>query len=216
MSENTDQREGSPGISRRAWLGGAAVAGAAIGGGAIAGGSVAAAQDSFSPRRERIVVDVACDGDTFRATPYANRPLENDNRGTPFSVEGWIYPEGFLPGDGYIISSEGAIGHWFCAGFNIQHPERAEPHINATANFVFGRITPEAPFPPDTLVSTGLGGTDDDSVDSLRPLLGGSGKYFGVIGQVGRINHGVNNTVLRGPGIPSPNFTYTFDMLYLV
>lgn len=203
-------------VSRRSWLGGAAVAGAVIGGGAVAGGATAAAQTPDGPRREQLVVEVACDGTTFRGTPFANRPEPNDNRGTMFAVEGWIYPEGTLPQEGHIISDEGAIGHWFCAGFNIQHGERPEPHINATATFVFGRISRSNLFPPDTLIAHGLGGTADDSVDSLRPLTGGSGKYFGVIGQAGRTNYGTNNTVLRGPGVPSPNFRYVFDLLHLV
>ena len=218
MREPTGSEEqGQDGfVSRRSLLGGAAVAGAVLGGGAIAGGATAAAQNNGRSRREQMVLDVACDGRTFRATPYANKPEPNDNRGTTFSVEGWIYPEGTLPEVGYIVSDEGAIGHWFCSGLNIQHGERPEPHINATATFVFGRISDSNLFPPDTLVAQGLAGTSDDTADSLRPITGGSGTYFGVIGQAGRTNLGINNTVLRGPEVPAPNFRYVFDLLYLV
>lgn len=203
-------------VSRRSWLGGAALAGAALGGGALAGGATAAAQDSVSIRREQLVVEVACDGRTFRSTPFANRPEPNDNRGSPLAVEGWIYSDGMLPQEGYVISEADAMGHWFCSGFNIQHGERPEPHISAMATFVFGRISDSNLFPPDVLIAQGLGGTNEDTVDSMRPLIGGSGRYFGVIGQVGRRNHGINNTVLYGTEIAAPNFRYSFDLLYLV
>ena len=203
-------------LSRRQWLGGAAVTGVALGGGAIAGGAVASAQGDSAPRREQMLVEVACLGDTFRDSPYQDRPEIGDNRGGPFSVEGWIYPAGTLPSEGFIVTETDSIGRWFCAGFSIGHGERPEPHLNATATFVFGQISEKQLFPPDTLVSSGLGGTSDNTVDSLRPITGGCGVYFGVIGQVGRINIGFNNTVLRGPGVPAQNFLYTFDMLYMV
>lgn len=214
-SRLSDSDERTPTWSRRRWLGGAAVAGAALATGAV-GGAVASAQSSAIVRRERLVLEVACLGDTFRQADFADAPAPNDLRGSPFAVEGWIYPEGTIPGDGFVATDTDAIGHWFCSGFNIQHGERPEPHINASASFVFGRISESQLFPPDSLVTHGLGGTFEEGVDSLLPLVGGSGRYFGVLGQAGRRNLGKNNTVLYGVGVPAPNFLYTFDLLHLV
>jgi hypothetical protein len=215
---NEDESEG--GIDRRAWLGGAAVAGIGVVGGAIAGAGVAAAQNSDGvARRKSLIIDIACDGTTFRSQRY---PTETDDysldsfdqRGTPLSVEGWMYPAGTVS-DGFIITEEGSIGRWFCAGFIIRSSERDEPHINAQANFVFGTLGGEFVFPEDTLMTSGLGGTSLDEKSNLA-VLGGTGTHLGASGQASRWNVGTNNTNLHPGTTASPNFTYEFDLLYAI
>jgi hypothetical protein len=211
---NEDENEG--GIDRRAWLGGAAVAGIGVVGGAIAGAGVAAAQSSDGvARRETTIIDIACDGRTFREQSYPSEAEgldSTDRRGSPFSVEGWIYPADTVS-EGFIVTEDASIGRWFCAGFTIRSPERDEPHINAQANFVFGTIGGDTLFPATTLVTFGHGGTGSDELSHLA-VIGGTGDYLGVSGQAVRWNVGKNNTTLFGSTFPSPNFRYEFDLLY--
>jgi len=203
-------------LTRRKWLQRSAVGGAVIVGGAVAGGAVAATQDSnISVRRESIVWEVACLGDTFRSRPFPDPPEVGDDRGATFSVEGWIYPKGTIPGDGFIPTEEGSIGRWFCGGYVINSAERPEPHVNATANFVLGSISETNPYPPDSLVTHGLGVAPGFPERSQIPIIGGSGKYVGALGHGGRVVSNFNTTVLYGIGNPAPNFEYTFDLLMI-
>jgi hypothetical protein len=200
-------------MSRRKMLGGAVIIGGAVAGGAVAGAVGASATDSASGiRREKMIIDVACDGNTFREQSFPEPPDPGDRRGSPFSVEGWIYPEGTVA-DGFQISPDGSIGRWFCAGFNILSAERPEPHINATADFVFGEISQEQLFPPDIIVTHGLGGSGDETQVSSLPVIGGTGRYLGALGVAARRNVGKNNTSLFELGSPSPNFRYEFDLI---
>jgi hypothetical protein len=201
------------GVGRRAWLGGAAIAGVGVVGGALAGAGTAAAQSSDGvARRKTMIVDVACDGRTFREQKFDPAPAEKDRRGSPFSVEGWIYPADTVS-DKFIVTEELSIGRWFCAGFFIGHADREEPHINAQANFAFGVISPEALFPEDTLITYGLGGLAGEEKSHLA-VLGGTGMHLGASGQAIRWNAGKNNTALFGGDTSSPNFRYEFDLLY--
>jgi len=204
------------GHSRRRWLGWTAAAGAAVVGGAIGGGAVASAQDSnVSVKRQRLLFDVACLGETFRDQPFPDPPELGDTRGTPFSVEGWIYPGETILGEGFVPSEDGSIGRWFCAGFGISSAERPLPHVYATANFVFGTVSETRPFPPDTLVTTGLGVAPGNPMPSSIAIVGGSGEYSGALGQAGRVTTSLNTTVFFNTGEPAPNFRYTFDLMLI-
>lgn len=203
-------------LSRRTWLRWTAAGGAALVGGAIAGGAVAVAQEpNVSVRRERLVLDVACLGDTFREQPFPDPPDPADRRGSPFSVEGWIYPAETILGEGFVPTEDGSIGRWFCSGFGISSADRELPHVNATANFVLGTISETQPFPPDTFVTTGLGAAPGIPQQSIIPIIGGSGKYVGALGEGGRVVTSFNTTVFFGTEDPSPNFRYTFDLLLI-
>lgn len=126
-SPRSDFDERAPTWSRRRWLGGAAIGGVALAGGAVAG-AVASSQTADGIRRERLVLEVACLGDTFRQADFADAPVPNDLRGSPFAVEGWIYPEGTIQGDGFVATATGAIGHWFCSGCEATSPSRRRSH----------------------------------------------------------------------------------------
>lgn len=219
MTESTQDQQPDPDPTRptrRKWLGRAAIGGAAVVGGVVAGGAVAVAQDSnVSVRRESVVFDVACLGDTFREQLVPDPPEVDDNRGSTFSVEGWIYPGETILGEGFVPTENDSIGRWFCSGFGIANAERPIPHVNSTANFVLGTISEDRPFPPDNLVTTGLGVAPGNSQQSQIPIIGGSGKYFGALGQGGRITTSFNTTLFFGTDNPSPNFRYTFEVLLI-
>jgi hypothetical protein len=202
-------------ITRRTWLGGAAIAGAAVVGGAIAGGGVASASDGgWRPRREQLTVEVACIGETWREQRFHGPGIDPaDRRGSPVAVEGWIYPEGHIPGEGFIPTEDGSIGRWFCNGWILISADRPEPHLNARAMFVFGSIIPEQLFPEDVIASAEIGGTFSQQ-SSFEPITGGTGRYFGVQGQIRRHNHSRNSTLLYGTDVAAFNFVYDFDLLH--
>jgi hypothetical protein len=209
----SDENSEQGAIDRRAWLGGAAVASIGVVGGAIAGAATASAQSSDgSTRREKLILDVACDGTTLREQAFPDPPDPGDRRGSPFSVEGWMYQADTVS-DGFILTEDEATGRWFCAGFFIQSAERPEPHINAQANFVLGSIAEGQLFPVDTLITYGLGGTGSDERSNLA-VMGGTGRHLGAMGQTQRWNAGLNNTALFPNGGSSPNFRYEFELLY--
>ncbi len=214
MADNETSNE--TGINRRALLGGAAVAGIGVIGGGVAGAAVAQGGDGVA-RRNKLTIDVACDGRTIREQgfPLEQRPDPDDRRGSPFSVEGWIYEEGTVS-DGFIVTEDRSIGRWFCAGFFVGSAERDVPHINAQANFVFGSISGQEPFPTDTIITYGLGGTNNDARSHLA-VLGGTGDYLAVTGEAIRWNIGKNNTGFFPLfTTPSPNFRYEFDLIHVV
>ncbi len=213
--EGLEHHEGTrePGVGRRAALG--LTAGAV---GAAAGlGAGIAVSDGASATTKSLVVDVAAIGETFRLFPApALLPDANldpsDLRGSMFWTEGYIYPEGTIQGDGFVPTSEGAIGHWMCRGHIISSATRPEPHIISNQEFIFGLIRPDRLFPPDTLTSAGLEATNEGLQDSLRAVTGGSGIYRGAAGQVLEIETGLNASVQPGLDLPAPNFRFEFDL----
>jgi hypothetical protein len=176
-------------------------------------GSTAFASPAGAGRGHTLVYDVACLGDTFRwiAAPGTTPP--GDLRGSTFSVEGRIYSAGTISGKGFDPSSARAIGTWFCRGWLIIAPGRPEPHVLSTQEYVFGDITSTRLFPPDTLTSSGLEGSADESQVPERAVIGGTGEYAGARGVVLQHGHGTNTTTLTTlGGIPAPNFRFEFRL----
>lgn len=208
----TDQRDDvAADPTRRRLLTGLGLGGAAVVGG-IVGGVGTAAATGPAWRRDELVLEVACLGHKWREIPAANPASASDFR-YAFSVEGWIYPEGTIPGDGFLPTVEGSIGTWFCKGWIIIDADRSEPHVLSTQDYVLGPILPDSLFPPDSLASSGTEGTVTDQV-GIRAVTGGTGAYLAAHGAVTQANHGVNTTVLAdGLGDPAPNFRFTFDLL---
>ena len=169
---------------------------------------------------EQVVYEVACIGDTFRSidiqalgiykSPHALDA--GDLRGSPFWVEGIIYPEGTIAGDGFVPTLDGAIGHWFCRGHFVVHPGRALPHIMSHHEYMFGLSDPENPFPPDMISSVGFEGTGTGELRSMRAVNGGTGRFMGATGQVAQTHMGPNGTVLFGFDFPADNFRFEFDL----
>jgi hypothetical protein len=151
-----------------------------------------------------IVFDVACLGNTMGLSLGAALDAKaGDLRGTSFSVEGNLYPQGTIPaGDGFDPASVAAIGHWFCHGWLILNPARPEPHLVSTVEYVFGRITAAQPSPADQIVTSGLEGAPT----VVRTVVGGTGRYRGVKGEMIEQIIGTNSTVVNLLGGHAANF----------
>lgn len=205
----TDMNPQDPG--RRRMLRGLAAGGVAVGAGVVgAGAAVAATGGGW--KRETLIFDVACLGQFWRWSELANAADPADFR-SPFMVEGWIYPEGTIPGSGFVPTMDDAIGHWFCRGWTMIDGSRGEPHANSIHEYIFGEITEESLFPTDSIASTGLEGTLTSQVGT-RPIIGGSGKYLGASGAVRQFQNGFNTTVFAdGSGDNAFNFRFEMDLL---
>lgn len=206
-------------LSRRRVIGlatGGAGAAAGVGVGLALGSSDAAAS-------ETLVLEVACLGDTFRWLPVPSLQgivtgdpdgLDpGDLRGTPFSVEGLMYPAGTIAGDGFVPTTDDALGHWFCRGHLVLNPQRPAPHLMSHHEYVFGLITADMLFPRDMMASVGLESSDERVQSGMRAVNGGSGRYRAATGQVEQIDISVNSTVLFGSDDLAPNFRFEFDLL---
>lgn len=160
----------------------------------------------------KVTYDVACLGDTFRVQPTEGNE-EGDLRGNPFYVEGWIYENGTIKGDGFDPASAEAIGVWLCRGWFMINKDRPEPHVVTTQEYIFGDIRKNRLFPPDQLVSSGMEGTDTEKEPPLRSVIGGTGRFLGATGAVLQRGNGENTTTLRGIGEKAPNFRFVFSLL---
>jgi hypothetical protein len=161
-----------------------------------------------------LVVDVALLGNTWTENiQSALDPKGGDLRGASFFVEGNLYPGGTIPaGDGWDPASVAPTGHWFCRGWFITNPGRPAPVVISTQEYLFGRISDALPSPPDQLVSSGL----EAGVTTTRSLIGGSGRYRGVVGDVVQQLIGTNKTMFNGAGIPGPGGSPAFNNRFYI
>lgn len=208
MTDRESEEVANP--ERRRMLSRFALGGTALAGG-MAGGVAAAAIGGGRPRKERVTLDVACIGDTWRHAEPIN-PADDADFRVAFLVEGWIYPQGTVPEAGFVPTSDGSIGRWFCRGWQILDGNRPEPHAVTIQEYVLGSISRDRLFPPDNLTSSGLEGTFGAETGT-RSVIGGTGRYLGATGQVRQTNNGVNTSVFAdGSGDPAPNFVFEFDL----
>lgn len=206
-----EQESHNNGLDRRSLLKkGSLLAGA---GAASAGVTGLVAPPAAAHPKKAVMYDVACLGDTFRVIlhPDAN-PQAGELRGSTFSVEGWIYRAGTIPGTGFDPASAESIGRWFCRGWFLINPERLEPHVVTTQEYVFGRIRTGRLFPSDTLVSSGLEGTFEADQTPIRSVMGGTGEFGGATGEVLQHGNGTNTTRIVPLGIDAPNFRFEFHL----
>jgi hypothetical protein len=156
--------------------------------GGLLWGSVGAAVGSVlgpapAQAAEGPVIDMACQGDTFRFTPPPGGLPPHDFRGSAFSVEGLLYPAGTIPvGPGFDPTSATPIGTWLCRGWMLIMTARPTPTVISTQEyFLDGQIgDPARLFPVDQLCSSGLEGTGAEAVPPVRSVIGGAGRYSGV------------------------------------
>lgn len=193
-------------LRKGAVLGGA---GAAFGALSTLGSGCAVAQTT-----EKTTYDVACLGDTLRIQPTEGNE-EGDLSGNTFYVEGHVYPEDTIPtpGDGFDPSSEEPLGRWICRGWFMITPDRPEPHVITTQEYVLDAISEDQLFPADVLTSSGMEGSDTEEQTPIRSVVGGTGRFAGATGVVLQHGNGRNTTELRGIGDNAPNFRFEFSLL---
>jgi len=202
------------GSTRRGLIGGVVLGSAALGAGA-AGGLVTRAASSTSFKRKRLTIEVACLGELWREATKSNPANDGDFR-TSFGVEGWIYPQGTILGDGFIPTEQGSIGRWFCRGFIIIDSVRSEPHATSHQDLYFGSIRPDRLFPASMLSTSGLEGTTDRTQTSVRAVIGGTGEFLGATGQVGQTVIATNTSLFAdGTDDPAPCFRLDIDVRVL-
>ncbi len=117
---------------------------------AVALGSAAGAVATGDVREYRkgkkrgkcVTFDVACLGESFRIIFAPGAPDSGDLRGSTFSVEGSIYPEGAIRRRWVRPRSAEAIGRWLCRGWFLLNEEdvrrvlyAAEALSTLTGNF---------------------------------------------------------------------------------
>lgn len=209
--DGSDSSVGRRGALGRLALGGGALLAGAIGGVAVGTTGVAAG----GWRRETVMFDVACLGDTWRDSTANYAANDSDFRGMPFAVEGWIYPAGTIPepGDGFVPTGDGSIGRWLCRGSTLVHADRPEPHVQSTQEYVFGTMSAGQLFPDDLLTTSGLEGTVEPDQVALRSIIGGTGRFLGATGQqVQRLN-GMNTSSFTDGTGNAPNLAMRFELL---
>jgi hypothetical protein len=149
-----------------------------------------------------LVVDVFCDARTFSVN--GGRRLPDLRRGDAFIVNGKVFAGGTIPAGGtpeapstFDPEPVESIGNWVCrATSNFDMEEMlagAVPHASSSQYFFLGD--------GDAIYSEGPeGGTTVQ-----RTIIGGTGKYAGIVGEVTEEPIGVNST-----GLFNIRFTFKF------
>lgn len=208
----TAQDSADDGIHRRGVLRGLALGTVALGAGALGGVGAARAGVASSFRQRRVVVEVACLGELWREAKRGNPADDGDFRGA-FSIEGWIYPEGTIKGDGFIPREDGSIGRWFCWGAQLIDSSRPEPHTSSQTMYVFGQLRADNQFPRNSLQTVGLEGTLDRSQTCWRTVVGGTGEYVRATGEMSEVVIATNTSLfVDGTNDPSPCWRCEFDL----
>jgi len=154
-------------------------------------------------RWKTIVIDLAEDART-EAHINVNGADTLLKRGYTFIINGKIYPGGTLPaGDGLDIDTlTGSIGTWLTRGtFNVDLSQilaGAHPALSSTQYYLFSPTG--ASDGEEALMSEG----PEFGATTHRVVLGGTGRYRGVIGEVQEETLGFNNT-----GFANKRFTFT-------
>ncbi len=207
----TAGQQAPPNPSRRRLLSGFSLGAAAVAGGAV-GATATAAGASTGLSTDSLTLEVALIGEMWREAVKANPADDGDFR-APFSVEGWIYPEGTILGDGFVPTAEGSIGRWICRGYTIIDSTRPEPHTSSNQDFILGAITPENLFPEDALHTVGIEGSVIKGAMMHRSVIGGSGQYGGATGTATQEFFATNTSVFAdGTNDPGPCFRFIFDL----
>lgn len=197
-------------LLRRAFWGAAGVAGATV---ATSAGPLFGAGGHAEARTRRVVIDVACLGNTFRLIPAPGNN-DDDLRGATFSVEGNIYPAGTINGDGFDPSKVNPTGTWCCRGWLMAAPGRTTPSVISTQEYFLSEpLGGSDAFIADQMVSSGIEG--DGEIPPVRSVIGGTGRYAGARGVVVQHGAGTNTTSLWLGGAlgAAPNFRFEFKLV---
>lgn len=157
----------------------------------------------------KLEIDVACNGTTFLPTgPTAGgAPAKGD----AFVVKGYIYPAGTFKKYGAAsgVNPDGSpqfpdlvIGTWYCRGWFLQDVAtvKSGPFVVTTQIYDFSVNG----YGKQSLTSDGLE-LSDQNVKIARAVVGGTGSFSGVKGQVEQTQIGANATGLF-------NLSFAFDL----
>jgi hypothetical protein len=183
----------------------------------LATGSSRAAAASGPAVGASLVLDCALLGDTLRIIPAPGATPPNNLAGSVFVVEGLTYPAGTIHGDGFDPLSAPATGRWICRGWLINTPDRPQPAILSTQEYLLQPITAQRLFPPDQLASSGLEQAVaiplDPSQPGIRSVIGGTGRYAGATGTVVQHFTGRNTSRIAGGAMGNgANFRFEFQL----
>ena len=156
------------------------------------------------PRWKTLVIDMAEDART-EGHVNVNGADTLLKRGYTFIINGKLYPGGTIPaGDGLDIDTlSGSIGIWLTRGtFNVdlsQIVAGAHPLLSSTEYYLF--TSTGVSDGEDALMSEG----PECCPTTHRVVLGGTGRYRGVIGEVQQEILGMNSSSFF-------NFRFTFTI----
>lgn len=143
-------------------------------------------------------LEVAMDGTSFSfegATNANGAPAA----GTPFIVQGYLYPAGTFARSGQLsgVNPDGSpqfpdevLGTWICRGWHLQDGDALTgPVVATTQIFDFDPQNPGA----QTIIADGIELADFD-VRFQRAITGGTGAFEGMTGQFFQayVGHGLN------------------------
>lgn len=181
------------------------------------------------------------DGAWHRDPAYANRskdPKEfregfkrSDLRGSIFFHEGVIYPGGTIPDPKTPMDvnwnfETPPIGTFFDRGWVVinnkadpPYEPRPNPHLLSHTDYYLGGIVSEKDLTPTDMIATvGLQHNNGNVGTFLRAVVGGTGRFANVRGQLVQTHLGNNSSKLQGlflPDgltVPSPNFRLRFEL----
>ena len=151
-------------------------------------------------------LDVAVDHATFAIVPSTGLVLQPEaagpNRGTPFIVDGKVFPGGTLhKGAGMGDPNQvGSIGTWICKGVFTSDLATEDIGFDTTQMFLFGGDG-------NAIWTEGLeAGLGKIGVITHRAILGGTGQFRGAQGEVIQEALGTNAS-------GTPNIRVTFKIL---
>lgn len=161
----------------------------------------AIAQDSDSAKT--LALDVAIDGATLALNNNDPAHPGNPIRGSTFTVTGKIFPGGTIPPGvtSFDPNQPGSIGTWVCSGVFVADAgdifsEKAK--IAFHTNQIF-QLSDEQ----NALFTEGLEGSVGTTTH--RVVVGGTGKFQGLVGQERQDTIGLN---LDGKGLFDIHFTF--------
>ncbi len=181
------------------------------------------------------------DGAWHRHPDYAQRVKDpkafregfrkSDLRGSMYYHEGVIYPGGTIPTpkDPMEVNwkfEKPPIGSFFDRGWvtinyrsDGPYVARPNPHLLSHTDYYLGGVVSEQDLTPTDMIATvGLQHNNGNVGTFLRAVVGGTGRYANVRGQMIQTHLGNNDSKLQGlflpdgMTVPSPNFRLRFEL----
>jgi hypothetical protein len=190
--------------------GGLAAAAAAL----VAAPAIARAEDGAAAEA---IFDVALDGTTVRyVKAIPGHPSGLPLTGDTFILFGSIFPAGTFDAGNLNPDQPGAIGRWICRGsFYVDLTTEEVPHAVTAVIHALGEglsASVGGPIGPahDAIFHEGFEG---GVAESTRAIVGGTGRYAGVQGEVFQVVRGANDTLFQVTpeiAVPAPSYTFTF------